>query len=140
MELNKTEKPKTMVSLVPMIDVMLIMLVFFMVTSTYLNLDMVPIFERPKESVFNDNTAGDKNKNNTILIRLNSNGIPYFMGKPYEKAELAELIETKIAINPATSVLVFPSHHADTQSLVSLMDTVTLAGSSKLRIIRLDEK
>ena len=62
------------------------------------------------------------------------------MGKPYEKTELAELIETKIAINPATSVLVFPSQHADTQSLVSLMDTVTLAGSSKLRIIRLDEK
>ena len=59
---------------------------------------------------------------------------------PPPKSEYKELIETKIAINPATSVLVFPSLHADTQSLVSLMDTVTLAGSSKLRIIRLDGK
>lgn len=34
-----------------MIDVMLILLVFFMVTSTYLNLDMIPGGENPPKAL-----------------------------------------------------------------------------------------
>ena len=139
MELTRTEKPRTMVSLVPMIDVMLIMLVFFMVTSTYLNLDMVPVFERPEEKVSENSIPDNKNQASTMLIRLNSNGKSYFMGRPFENTELMELIKSKIKFDPMTSILVFPSNHADTQSLVALMDLVTLAGSTNMRIIRLDD-
>ena len=40
--LKRRSRNGPLISLVPMIDVMLILLVFFMVTSTYLNLDMIP--------------------------------------------------------------------------------------------------
>ena len=139
MELTRTEKPRTMVSLVPMIDVMLIMLVFFMVTSTYLNLDMVPVFERPEEKISDNSVPDNKNQASTMLIRLNSNGKSYFMGRPFENTELMKLIKNKITLDPTTSILVFPSNRADTQSLVALMDMVTLAGSTNMRIIRLDD-
>ena len=43
MQLSRPRPAKTLISLVPMIDVMLILLVFFMVTSTYLNLDILSL-------------------------------------------------------------------------------------------------
>ena len=48
LSLTRPSRPRALISLVPMIDVMLILLVFFMVTSTYLNLDMIPAV-RPEQ-------------------------------------------------------------------------------------------
>ena len=42
MKLTRRTEGGPALSLVPLIDVMLILLVFFMVTSTYLDLDMIP--------------------------------------------------------------------------------------------------
>ena len=50
MKLARYHSDKALISLVPLIDVMLILLVFFMVTSTYLNLDMIPFVERSEEA------------------------------------------------------------------------------------------
>ena len=42
----RSDRPtRAVISLVPMIDVLLILLVFFMVTSSYLNLDMIKMVE-----------------------------------------------------------------------------------------------
>jgi biopolymer transport protein ExbD len=43
MQLRRRIPSPRLISLVSMVDVLLIMLVFFMVTSTYLNLDMIPM-------------------------------------------------------------------------------------------------
>ncbi|NCO20421.1 MAG: biopolymer transporter ExbD, partial [Rhodobacterales bacterium] len=43
MHLSRPTGPRAAISLVAMIDVLMILLVFFMVTSTYLDLDMVPL-------------------------------------------------------------------------------------------------
>ena len=50
-----------------MIDVMLILLVFFMVTSTYLNLDMIPAADRSEDTA--EATSADTGAG-TLLIRL----------------------------------------------------------------------
>ncbi|WP_172961064.1 ExbD/TolR family protein, partial [Oceaniglobus roseus] len=43
MRLQRSPRQAAAISLVAMIDVLMILLVFFMVTSTYLDLDMVPL-------------------------------------------------------------------------------------------------
>tara|TARA_B100000767_G_scaffold47022_1_gene41701 strand:+ start:1059 stop:1412 length:354 start_codon:yes stop_codon:yes gene_type:complete len=115
------------------------MLVFFMVTSTYLNLDMIPVFERPKDTITDIKSTGNSSDNKTLLIRLNSSGVPYYLGRSFNQVQLGRLVKEMVLKQPLTKILVFPSNHATTQSLVTLMDTVTKAGSTNLRIVRLGE-
>jgi biopolymer transport protein ExbD len=139
MKLTRSDKPRNLISLVPMIDVMLIMLVFFMVTSTYLNLDMIPVFERPEDTTTDIKSTGNSSDSKTLLIRLNSSGVPYYLGRSFDQAQLGKLVQEMVLKEPLTKILVFPSNHATTQSLVTLMDTVTKAGSTNLRIVRLED-
>ena len=140
MELKQTDKPRNLISLVPMIDVMLIMLIFFMVTSTYLNLDMIPVFQRSDETSAASSNQTKNANNDTMLVRLSADGTAYYLGRSINNDELTQLIKNQVNKFPSTNILLFPSNHTQTQSLVTLMDTITKAGGTRLRIIRLEEE
>lgn len=136
MHLTRITEPKRIISLVPMIDVLLIMLVFFMVTSTYLNLEMVPVVKSSEAPVLTENEATNS-KVAPLLVRLTSDGEPSLSGNEMSLSDLVSILETKVSNNPDTSVLVWPSPHASTQSLVSLLDSITKSGVTQLRILQL---
>jgi biopolymer transport protein ExbD len=125
-----------MISLVPMIDVMLILLVFFMVTSTYLNLDMIPVVETAEQSA----PSTDPDETTTILIHLAADGKARVRGQSHNPDSLAELFRTQLSANPLTSFVILPSGGATTQNLVSVMDTATSLGAKRIRLIRLSSQ
>ena len=89
--LSRPGRPRALISLVPMIDVMLILLVFFMVTSTYLNLDMIPAAKRADNRA--EAPTGEQDDGagaGTMLIRIGANGVPVLRGLALSEAELAE--------------------------------------------------
>ena len=129
MQLARPRTPPRLISLVSMIDVLLIMLVFFMVTSTYLNLDMIPMAKPTDDSVVGADPQGD---GGVLLIRLGADGQPYLRGQPVSLSALAARVQG----NPDMGITILPSLRADTQSLVSLMDTLTGAGAGQLRILQ----
>ena len=135
MELTRRSEPRQLISLVPMIDVMLILLVFFMVTSTYLNLDMVPVVERAEDTAPNATPDGD---GATLLIRIAADGQPYIRGQAYAGPALGAEVAERLAANPLLSVVLLPSSRATTQALVSAMDVLTSAGATRLRLMRLE--
>jgi biopolymer transport protein ExbD len=114
-----------------MIDVLLIMLVFFMVTSTYLNLDMIPMAQS------SDDTASTSSvtETQTVMIRLGGDGRTYLQGRPTLLPQLAATLQSQ---GPNTNVLILPSARASTQNLVTLLDTLTAAGLTRLRIVQLE--
>lgn len=136
MNITRRKPSKNLISLVSMIDVLLIMLVFFMVTSTYINLDMIPMVERADEPINEQPTALDTNSETTLLIRLSSQGDVIIQGQKQTNKSLTELFSNR----PSTPVLILPSRHASSQSLVSLMDSITMAGISNIRIVQLEAK
>ncbi|MGB3246768.1 MAG: biopolymer transporter ExbD [Sulfitobacter sp.] len=129
MQLARPASPQRLISLVSMIDVLLIMLVFFMVTSTYLNLDMIPMAQQTS-----DGAVSTTNPEHTtpLLIRLGGDGQPYLRGQPVSFAALAQRVQSA----PQTPITILPALRASTQSLVSLMDTLTGAGAGQLRILQ----
>ena len=129
MQLARPRTPPRLISLVSMIDVLLIMLVFFMVTSTYLNLDMIPMAERADETPIATTAETD---GGVLLVRLGADGNTYLRGQPVSLGELAASVQT----DPDTAITILPSLRADTQSLVTLMDTLTGAGAGSLRILQ----
>lgn len=141
LSLTRPSRPPALISLVPMIDVMLILLVFFMVTSTYLDLDMIPAARRgdtPTQAPIARD--GDGTGAGTLLIRLGADGVPVLRGQPLETAALADRLGQQMQQAPLTQVLVLPSPQARTQALVSVMDTATRAGVTRLRIVRLEAR
>lgn len=134
MHLTRVTEPKRIISLVPMIDVLLIMLVFFMVTSTYLNLEMIPVVKSSDNTIspITETEAGAP-----VLLRLNAAGQTSLRGQETALTDLAAILKEQIASEPDTSVLIWPSPNANTQALVSLLDTLTASGVTQLRILQL---
>lgn len=119
------------VSLVPLIDVLLILLVFFMVTSSYLDLDMIPAV-RPEQG----NAAPvAQERRETVLLRLGADGIPVVSGAPIPIADLPDRLA---GLSEETNLVILPSGAANTQGLVAVLDAAATAGVTRLRVIRLE--
>lgn len=135
--LRRPARSRSVISLVPMIDVMMILLVFFMVTSTYLDLDMIPAVQSDANSdapVTNDDTAA------TLMIRLGADGVPRLRGQTVDGGLLKQTISDTLRAQPLTQVVVLPSAAATTQALISVMDIAADAGARRLRVIRLEAR
>lgn len=133
MMINRPSRPRALISLVPMIDVMLILLVFFMVTSTYLNLDMIPAV-KPSEGT----AASPQSPAGTLMIRLGADGVPVLRGTGLDQDTLRATLASSVAEEPLTQVVILPSGAAQTQALITVMDSAALAGVTRLRVLRLE--
>lgn len=128
-----------LVSMTPLVDVMLILLVFFMVTSTYLDLDMIPLAgtdEAPASPI--NSQVSDRGTEKRVLLSLRADGRVRWRGQTLQAGDLATALPEALSDVVGTEVLVLPSNRASSQSLVSLMEAVTAAGVTRLRVIRLD--
>ncbi|KIN75714.1 ExbD/TolR family protein [Sulfitobacter mediterraneus] len=135
--LHRPKRPKALISMVPMIDVMLILLIFFMVTSTYINLDMIPALERSADATADPQpTQGDGG--DVLMVRIGADGTPTIRGQAYAQTDLERLFADRIRQDANQQVLILPSGSANMQALVSVMDTATLSGVTQLQIVRLD--
>ncbi len=135
MVLNRRIPPKALISLVPMIDVMLILLVFFMVTSTYLNLDMIPAL-RPSDGAAKPTTTSDLR----LMIRIQADGRPNLRGETLSPQDLDRVLAQALAKDPSTQLVILPSGSAPTQALISVMDQSATAGVQNMRVLRLEAR
>ncbi len=138
MDLRARPRQKALISLVPMIDVLLILLVFFMVTSTYLDLNMVPASERADPPAAA--ASGDTGAPDVILARLGSDGGLRVRGQSLGPEAFGDYLRERLAEAPLTAVVLLPSGQATTQGLATAMDAATRAGVTRLRIVRLEAR
>lgn len=136
MQLARRRKPKALISMTSLIDVMLILLVFFMVTSTYLDLDMMPMVQHSDEETApaSDTPAP---AGAPVLLRLAADGSVRLRGQILQGDSLAAALRD---MGAGTQILVLPSGSADAQALVMLIDAVTAAGIADMRVIRPDDQ
>jgi biopolymer transport protein ExbD len=125
------------ISLVPMIDVMLILLVFFMVTSTYLNLDMIPAAQRSDDNP-ESSRVPDGSTREVLMIRLGADGVPTVRGQSLTGSELETMLALRAQTDPDIRVLILPSGAADMQALIGVMDTATRVGATNVSVVRLE--
>lgn len=140
LSLNRRSPTRPLISLVPMIDVMLILLVFFMVTSTYLNLDMIPALSQSEQQSPPAQNAASGQSAATVLVRVGADDVAYVQGRPLQPEDLSALLAERLAANAATQVIILPTGSARLQALVSVMDTVTGTGVTNMRVVRLEAR
>ncbi|MQX35716.1 ExbD/TolR family protein [Roseospira navarrensis] len=127
------------IPLTPLVDVMLILLVFFMVTSTYLNLDMIPMIDRAEEDMppARGATAGDA-AGAAMLVRVRADGALVWQGRVLTPEALGEVLAARVTEDPGARLLVLPAGAATTQALVRVLDVAQAAGVRAVNLLRLD--
>jgi len=129
MKLTRRKRNMALITMTPLVHVMMILLVFFMVTSTYLDLDMMPMVQSEAEGV-----AAPSGPAPTLLIRITASGEARLRGQPLTVQSLARTLEAE----PGARVLILPSGGANVQGLVWAIETATKAGADNLRVVRLE--
>jgi biopolymer transport protein ExbD len=147
-QLRRRERAGASISLVPMIDVLILLLIFFMVTSSYLNLDFIPAVqtddpegsvaaadaETPAETLPADAVLPAR----TLLVRLQPDGLAVIAGQRLTPDQVQADVAARLVGQPDLPVVILPSGAADTQSLVTLMDRLAAAGAPSVRIVRVE--
>ncbi len=152
MRLARRKRQGPLITMTPMIDVLFILLIFFMVTSTFLDLDMIPLIggDRPgpqasaqssaQSSPASAPAAAPKKAAETggFLVRLGADGRTYVAGQAVDPVALTAMVSLRVAARPSSPIMVLPSGSATTQSLVSLMDALSRAGARDVRVVRFE--
>ena len=136
---------RSLISVVSMIDVMMILLFFFMVTSTYLNLDMIPALQKADDppttapnTTPSSTTPSTTTPSTTLMIRISADGSTMVGGQSLDPAALTSLLKTRLATDPLTPIVLFPSGAAHLQDLIRTMDVVTKSGAVRVKVIRIE--
>jgi len=129
MKLTRRKRNMALITMTPLVDVMMILLVFFMVTSSYLDLDMMPMVQPEPEGIASITTPAP-----TLLIRITASGEARLRGQPLTVQSLSRALQQA----PHARVLILPSGGANVQGLVSAIEVATRAGAENLRVVRLE--
>ncbi len=123
----RRESEDAQIDLTPMLDVVFIMLIFFIVTTSFVKETGIDI-NRPSAS-----TAEKKSKGN-ILIAIRPNGEIWMDKRHIDIRAVRANIQRMKAKFPQSSVIIKSDSEAKTGILVKVMDQIRLAGVQNISI------
>ena len=115
------------IDMTPMLDIVFIMLIFFIVTTSFVKESGIEV-EKPQAS----STKQDKKVN--IIIGIKKSGEIWIDNHPIDIRALRTRVEKLHAETPEGTVIITADKRAETGVLVSVMDQVKLAGIEKISI------
>jgi len=124
---HATAEEETEINITPMLDIVFIMLIFFVVTTSFIKETGIDP-NRPEAE-----TAAPKQRGN-ILIAISSRGQIWMHKRQVELSEVRALVEGSLAENPESSVVIIADEEAASGILIDLMDQVRLGGVSDISV------
>jgi len=125
----KTGKPE--ISMAPLIDVVFLLLIFFMVTTVFP--DQGIIIEKPESE------QASRLPNNHMVLKLDRHNKIYFNNASVTIEDIHRLLITEVKLNPDISVVIKADKDSNTGILIQLIDAAKTSGA-KLLGIATDDK
>ncbi|MEY3667596.1 MAG: hypothetical protein RL572_1136 [Pseudomonadota bacterium] len=122
------------VDLTPMLDVVFILLIFFVVTATFLSETAIDA----ASSQNNDQPPPEQESElKNILIELGANNDIILNGEPRPilQSQIRSNIDRLKAENPAATLIIKPHVRSNVETLVAVMDSARQAGITGISII-----
>lgn len=118
---------ETEINITPMLDVVFIMLIFFIVTTSFVRETGIDP-NRPEAW-----TATTKERGNILIAVSSTNEIWMNKGR-VEIEQIRAMVEAALAESPESSVVIVVDEDAATGNLIDLMDQVRLAGVTNISL------
>jgi biopolymer transport protein ExbD len=129
MRFEPTRPRRRLVSLTPLIDVVFILLVFFMLASSLVRWQTIEL-DAPVSATAGTPVVG------SWLVRVRADGLD-LNAEPIEAADLADRVGARMIQAPDQRVLIQPAPGVDLQRLVDILDLLREAGATQLTLLRL---
>ncbi len=124
---HQYQKDESDLDLTPMLDVVFIMLIFFIVTTSFV-----------KESGISVNTpsaeTAQQQESANIFIAINEAGQVWIDQRPVDSRAVRATVARLHAENPAGTVVIQSDEKAATGVLVEVMDQIRMAGIEKIAV------
>ncbi len=131
---GKRSEDDAKIDLTPMLDVVFILLIFFVVTATFLS--ETSINAASSDNNNNETPPEDSDKKN-ILFEIGPNNEIILNGnpRPIIETQVRSNIDQLKAENPAASVIIQPDNSSEVSTLVMIMDAARQAGMANISIV-----
>ena len=117
----------TEINITPMMDIVFIMLIFFIVTTSFVAVPGIDPQRPPAE------TAEEKPGAN-VLVAVSSTGQIWMNKQAIELDDVRRLVENTLAENPESSAVIIADEEAGSGVLIDLMDQIRLGGIGSISI------
>ncbi|HEY5642880.1 MAG TPA: biopolymer transporter ExbD [Woeseiaceae bacterium] len=126
------EEEENEINLTPMLDVVFIMLIFFIVTATFIKEAGIQV-ERP------DTVTAEKQEDASILIAISATDEIWIDRKERDPRQVRSIIERLHAENPKGSIVIQADEGSTHEVLVIVMDAAKQAGVTNVAIASDDD-
>lgn len=123
----RREAEEAAVDLTPMLDVVFIMLIFFIVTTSFVKEAGIDV-NRPKAAKAQSKPSA------TICIAIRANGEIWMDKRAVDVERVGATVEKLLAESPTDTVIIQADKEAKHGIVVSVMDQIKLAGIDKISI------
>ena len=117
----------TELDMTPMLDIVFIMLIFFIVTTSFVKESGVSVSSPQADTA-------SRQENANIFIAITAAGEVWVDRRPVDPRSLGAIVARLKADNPECSVIIQADQDASTRMLVEVMDQVRLAGVEGIAI------
>jgi len=124
---QETDEAITQINVVPLVDIMLVLLIIFMLTASFISTPSVPV-NLPKALTSNPTAPASQ------ALVLNLRGEIFFQDKKIEREKLKSILQEQAALNPDLRIVLSAYALAPHGKVVELLDLVRQAGVTKIAL------
>ncbi|MBI5327766.1 MAG: biopolymer transporter ExbD [Deltaproteobacteria bacterium] len=124
----RKQPKKARIEIIPMIDTMFFLLVFFMIATLSMTVMRGMQVNLPKAEASKSDLKDD------ISVTLSKDGYLYFNKQKIQRAELPTLLLAEVSKNPGILVMISADEEVSHGNVVELMDAIKTAGINRLAI------
>lgn len=121
------DEEESQIDLTPMLDVVFIMLIFFIVTSTFVKESGVDVTRPEAETAV-------VTESNSIQIGISAANQIFMNKRQIDKRAIRANVEKSLAENPGAAVIIVADQDSNTSTLIDVMDQARMAGATSVSV------
>ena len=130
---QKEEKELISINITPLIDIVFLLLVFFMLATSFI-----------QKSTIEVNLSGEKtievdNKKNNVVLILNKKGLIYLNNKLINISNIKNERSNIVKKNPKYNISINSHKTIPVQKVIRLIEEVRLAGTDNIKLVNLEK-
>jgi biopolymer transport protein ExbD len=133
---QQTQRKKARIEIIPMIDVMMFLLVFFVLISV----NVIPALGIKTQQPNSSQVQQLKTKDVQVVVTLGKENVIQVDGRDVELKDLSAAVKKKAGNADQIAVIVNSDKGAEVQTLVDVMDATKAAGLGKVALAARERK